>query len=270
MAVDFSTVALGCLALLLAMPLMATSPGVILPAESLAYRRTQLAAPELLPQEKLAQYARYDFGPLWTESNKNGGPYGFIGPKYQRLRVRILSVQRDVANPARYRVTGKTQVFGYVSAFAGTLELQHVREVREPALGLDETVSPASQEGMALAAYEFRENPAQPKNGIFRGIMQTKWYLNTRGRLCYDSIRNYSDGYCNNQFVGTWTGYKAKQALRCNWGDGRIPNSGSLDVGAGEFIPDPKYHAAGWQAYAEPLSPAAKAAQPPKNSAWWQ
>jgi hypothetical protein len=35
----------------------------------------------------------------------------------------------------------------------------------------------------------------------------------------------------------------------CNWGEFRIPFSGDLDIGAGEFSPNPKYFSKGWADY---------------------
>jgi hypothetical protein len=105
-------------------------PTFRLPAESAAFRRTQLASAENKPAEKLSQYTRYDFGPLWTQTD-NAAVVGFIGPKCQRLRVKILTVRRDTAAGTRYYLTGKTQVAGNVSTFSGTLVLRQVRELRQ-------------------------------------------------------------------------------------------------------------------------------------------
>lgn len=232
---------------MLIMPLMGVEQTLPLPAESVAYRRTELASSGLRTENKLRDYARYDFSPLWAESNKDGGPRGFIGPNYQRLRIRILTIKRDAADSTRYYLTGKTQVAGHVSAFTGVLMMQQIRELRHLALRIDETLSPAKREGIAFASYELREDPTQPKSGVFRGVLKTNWYVDKQGRFRYDDINGTGDGYCNNQFVGAWTSYATKKTLRCNWGDIRIPNSNGFDIGAGEFSPDPKYYPYGWQ-----------------------
>lgn len=234
---------------------MGTRATFQLPAESTAFRRTQLASAEINPTEKLSQYARYDFGPLWTQTD-NAAVVGFIGPSCQRLRLKILTVRRDTANRARYYLTGKTQVAGHVSAFSGTLVLRQVRELRqvEP---ITEAASEAAiaafrgarREGFTLAEYELRETPGQAKAGVFRGVARTNWYLNQRGQLCYDELYGAGDGFCNNQFVGTWASYATQKPLRCNWGDYRIPNAGAFDIGAGEFSPADKYLAFGWQGW---------------------
>lgn len=243
-----------------------------LPPESAAFRRTQLAASDLRPTDKLSQYIHYDFSPLWL-TTANEAVMGFIGPGYQRLRLKILTAQRDKADPTRYQVTGKSQVLGYVSAFSGVLVVRQVRELRVLATRIDETVSPARHEGILLADYELREDASQPKSGVFRGVLETDWYLDKQGKLLYDDIRTTGDGFCNNQFVGTWTSYTTKKTLRCNWGDYRIPNSGDLDRGAGEFSPSPKYYANGWDYFSALYgnNEAARArAEVKEKQVWWK
>lgn len=255
---------------ILAAPLLAVQPGASLSAESVAYRRSQMASPDLRPGNKLPSYAHYDFSPLWMQSNKdNGGPYGFIGPHCQRLRIRILTIKRDTADHALYHVTGKTQVAGHVSAFSGVLRVEQVRELRQLDVRVDEVASPAKKEGVALATYELQEAVAQSKTGVFRGIAKINWYLDKRGRLRYDDI-SLGDGFCNNQFVGAWTSYTTKETLRCNWGDYRIPNSGSFDIGAGDFSPDPKYYPYGWQNFKGLNSENSKVRWQRENIAWWK
>ena len=47
-------------------------------------------------------------------------------------------------------------------------------------------------------------------------------------------------------FAGTWKSNKTKKSKLCAWGQYRVPNSGGLDVGAGEFSVNPKYAKNGW------------------------
>ncbi|RZK27361.1 MAG: hypothetical protein EOO63_13605 [Hymenobacter sp.] len=242
------------------------------PPESVAYQRTQLTTIDLSPTNKLSQYVHYDFSPLWLTTS-NEAVLGFIGPGYQRLRLKMLTAQRDKVDPTRYRVTGKSQVLGHISAFSGVIIIRQVRELRVLATRIEETVSPARQEGILLADYELREDASQPKSGVFRGIMKTDWYLDKQGKLLYDNIRTTGDGFCNNQFVGTWTSYTTRKALRCNWGDYRIPNSGDFDRGAGEFSPSPKYYANGWDYFAAIYggNEAARArAEQKEKKVWWK
>lgn len=50
------------------------------------------------------------------------------------------------------------------------------------------------------------------------------------------TIKVVAAGFSNNQFRGSWTSYKTGVSKKCNWGDGRILDSGDLEGGAGEFI----------------------------------
>lgn len=152
-------------------------PTFRLPAESVAFRRAQLASTETKPAEKLSQYTHYDFGPLWARTD-NEVVMGFIGPNCQRLRVKILTVRRDTADGTRYYLTGKTHVAGHLGGFSGTLVLRQVRELRQlspiteaaPAAALQAFRS-ARREGFILADYELREKPGQPKAGTFQGVV---------------------------------------------------------------------------------------------------
>ena len=252
--------------------LLVAQPTFQLPAESAAFRRAQLTLPDFRPAEKLSQYKRYDFGFLWTQVS-NTAVVGFIGPNCQRLRVKVLTVRRDTVDFTRYYLTGKTQVADHINTFSGTLVLRQVRELRQLAARVDETISPARHEGILLADYELREDNAQLKSGVFRGVAETFWYIDKRGRLRYDDIYGTGDGYCNNQFVGTWMSYATKKSLRCNWGDYRIPNSGDFDIGAGEFSPADKYLAYGWQDVREATFEEhgdGAAARKREARAWWK
>ena len=79
--------------------------------------------------------------------------------------------------------------------------------------------------------------------------MSNSRYINNKRVFLYDDIEEYSDGYRNNQFVGTWTSYKTGVKKVANWGVGRIPCSGDLDFSAAEFSPAPEYRKYGWEDY---------------------
>ena len=68
----------------------------------------------------------------------------------------------------------------------------------------------------------------------------------------YDDTANEADPYRNNQFAGRYTPAPGGEKLRSNWGDFRIPDSGDLDQGAGEFSPADKYLKNGWDGYGDP------------------
>ena len=46
-----------------------------------------------------------------------------------------------------------------------------------------------------------------------------------------------------------WIYLDTYDTLTCNWGDFRIPESGRLDGGCGEFIPNEAFYYNGWKTY---------------------
>jgi hypothetical protein len=102
-------------------------------------------------------------------------------------------------------------------------------------------------QGIIIGQYRFSENPEQNHVGIFDGIMTMWWYVDKDGNMNYYDLTKHSDRYKNNQYVGTWTEYGKSNTRPCNWGERRIPFSGDLDIGAGEFSVNPKYEDKGWK-----------------------
>lgn len=227
---------------------MLTAAPVALPPESAQYRLTVLADKELKPAELINSYKHYNFSPLWLKTD-NKNVYGFIGSNYQRLRIKLLTVRPDPQQAGRYLVTGKSKVGETILPFQGTFTLLHVREATTVPVGLDGASASAVKAGLVLAEYNLHEPESVFSAGTFQGVLRTNWYLDRNKRMQYDAINSYSDGFSNNQYVGTWKSYKSGLVKRSNWGDYRIPNCGDLDQGAGEFSPIDKYSANGWQSY---------------------
>lgn len=267
--------------------LLLSSATTVKLSESEQYRQAALRDPEFHPTEKLSSYRTYNFAPLLLLTSQeatrtgNDAVVGFIGPNYQRLRIKLLSMRQDTLNPARYYLTGKAKVLDQLSSFSGTLVLRQARELRQLApngeaasVAIQQAFMAARREGFVLGDYELRENSGQPKSGVFRGVTRTNWYVDKQNSLHYDYVYGEGDGYCNNQFVGTWTSYTTKKVLRCNWGDYRIPNSGDFDIGAGEFSPADKYLAFGWQDVRDTTfggdEARSAAARKREAQAWWK
>jgi hypothetical protein len=272
-----------CLIVAVVSVLLLSNSTTVKLTESEQYRQAALRDPEFRSTEKLSTYRTYNFAPLLLlasqEATRTGNDVvvGFIGPNCQRLRIKLLSVRQDTLNPTRYYLAGKAKVLDHLSSFSGTLVLRQARELRQLASN-GEAASTATQqafkaarrEGFVLADYELRENSGQPKCGVFRGVTRINWYVDKQNRLHYDYVYGEGDGYCNNQFVGTWTSYTTKKVLRCNWGDYRIPNSGDFDIGAGEFSPADKYLAFGWQDVRDAMDGTSAAARKREAQAWWK
>lgn len=85
-------------------------------------------------------------------------------------------------------------------------------------------------------------------------MLRAEYFIDKNGKVKYDDTEDCSDSYTNNQFAGTWKSYTDNIIKTCNWGDYRIPASGDLDIGAGEFSPSDKYLKYGWQSLRDCVS----------------
>lgn len=207
----------------------------------------------------------FDIGPLLTRTN-NPSVMGFIGSEYQRIRMKFVSVIKNKAVNDQYFIYGKSMVKDNVCEFQGTLKITAAYYLKES----DGDV----KQGIIIGDYILYENPSQKHVGEFKGSFKTEFYIDKQGIIQYDDLSGDADGFSNNEFVGTWTSYGGKISKPCNWGDHRIPMSGDLDSGSGEFVPDPKYIANGWlnykQAYFDPQNKLAEEARKKENSEWWK
>ena len=189
----------------------------------------------------------FDFSSLFTHT-ANSVIYGFIGDNYQRIRIKFITVTKNQSSPDVYLISGKSMVKNNICEFRGRLTISDIKKYKTISYGVDNKYKNKGIKGqyVILGNYKFNENESQAHSGTFKGVFQSNLYLDKNNKIHYDDIDNISDGYTNNQFIGQWIGYKGNLVKRCNWGDFRIPNSGDLDIGAGEFSPG-KYSRDGWQ-----------------------
>lgn len=133
--------------------------------------------------------------------------------------------------------------------FKGTLKVTNIRKYNVTSGGIDNTYKNKGIIGeySIFGTYLFSQDSVQAHSGIFKGIFQSDFYLTKDGLIHYDDIEIISDGFSNNEFIGTWTSFDKQINKTCNWSDYRIPNSGDLDGGAGDFSPIGKYLPYGWQ-----------------------
>jgi hypothetical protein len=200
------------------------------------------------PKNELSRYSKYDFAqPIKPQSDF----LGFIEPDYQRLKVYFDSIIKSKTRPNIYTVKGATVVKNNRCDFMGTIRFTQIREYRS-ATRTDEDEYKSQgilKHGIAIGAFRFEEDPKQKHVGVFEGTMLLYWYLDRNGTIRYDDIEIGADAYRNNQYVSTWTQYGSKTGKRANWGEYRIPLSGDLDIGDGEFLVNPKYLDNGWREY---------------------
>jgi hypothetical protein len=199
---------------------------------------------EAQTHDETAKYIHRDFAALlWPKSRF----LGFIGADYQRLKIVFTAISHDTSDPPLYHVKGYSAVRGNHCEFEGTIRVAKLVtwSTNYPWYEEYADLHPRAI-GEFRAAYEFREDKAQPSTGVFKGRMALDWYIDKDGQLLYDDVSSASDGYSNNTYEGTWTSYKSGQTKTANWGEFRIPGSGDLDTGAGEFLPNDKYKKNGW------------------------
>jgi len=203
---------------------------------------------ELKPENFLSKYVEYDFSKLL---NPKSEILGFIGSEYRRIKVSFNSIRKSKTTPNLYFVTGETTVNKNTCDFEGTIIIEQVREFENMHYGVDEMYIDAGMkaQGLIISRYLLSENPQQKHVGIFDGIMTLWWYLDKNNEIQYDDLNTQSDSYKNNQYIGNWTEYGKSNGRLCNWGESRIPFSGDLDIGAGEFFVNPDYRKNGWEDY---------------------
>lgn len=177
-------------------------------------------------------------------------PLGYIGKDLQPFYLHIASVCRSATDPLKYSLSGKTRSTGNnVCNFEGELHMDSLVMHLAP----DETCQWGGiySGWYPKCRYILREDPEQPGAGVFEGTHTLDIAVDPAGNIYYDTLMLIADGYCNDQRQGNWSGYKTGATKVCNWGDLRIPESCGMDIGAGEFAPDPKYAPKGWQSYCD-------------------
>jgi len=189
---------------------------------------------------------------------------GYIGTNYQKFDIRLISIIKDADNPLVYYVYGKSRVKNNIVDFQGILTLISAKKYKDQYFK-------DSIMGSTLGKYIFYENPNQNHVGKFEGYFTSNWLLDKKtNTLSYDDIESGADGFCNNEFTGTWTSYGSKKLKTCNWGEFRIPYSDELDIGAGEFGSATKFEKYGWQDYMSDAEYWLKYKKKKPIEEWWK
>ena len=172
-------------------------------------------------------------------------PLGFIGENYQRLYIHFDNVKQDKKKPLEYYVFGKSKVDINICSFEGKLKISEA--YKNNILDVYDTDFIT---GTIKGEFEFYENKNQIASGLFKGEFYSNWCKNIKTNIIeYNALDAVSDRFCNNGFTGIWTSYKTNSKKKCSWGDSRIPDSGDLDTGEGEFYVNEKYIKFGWDSY---------------------
>ena len=221
---------------------------------------------------KLTQYNKYDFSSIWTKT-ESYQILGIIGADYQRIKVKIIQVEKDSINASIYRVTGMSSVKGNICDFNGTIILTGIKTVNSLDFGIRNEYVDSSiiQQGLLTADYIFEEDNRQYHSGFFKGKLYSKWYLKSNLLIQYYDIDKISDGYMNNAFIGTWRSYQSGRMKECRWADYSVPMAKpGFDIGAAEFSPSKEYSSKGWESYNKAWFSKDKEARKQELSEWWK
>ncbi|MEO0728701.1 MAG: hypothetical protein AAFZ63_29465 [Bacteroidota bacterium] len=204
---------------------------------------------KLNSENLIADYKGYDFSRIWTKT-ENSNVYGVIGEDHQRLRLKLITVEKNPFDSTEYIVYGKSMVKNTICDFTGVIRINEIRTFNEFHFGVDNEYEHAGikSQGILIGAYEFRENREQVHSGIFKGELSARWYLNKDDQMVYDDIQLVADGYVNNAFVGVWRSDASNNEKLCNWGDYRVPMANEdFDIGVAELSVSDKYRDKGWE-----------------------
>ena len=185
----------------------------------------------------------FDFSKLWMDNRT--AYLGYIGNDYQRLFIEFTKIEKK--NDKEYIVEGNSRVKTNKCRFYGIFKVTEIRNRKDKDFGVDNWMEgKIKEQGLVIAEFCLTEDSVQSGSGVFNGTLITKWYSDNEGKLQYDDVGVDADSYSNNQFLGTWTSDRTGAVKQCAWGQYRIPCSGDLDIGAGEFSVNEKYLNNGW------------------------
>lgn len=208
---------------------------------------------------------------VWLEdSSKRKRPeqLGFIGEDYQRFFIHFISAIKVEGKPYEYMVYGKTRVKNNICTFQGNITVQSAEVYKDD-------ITQGYYAGIVTCNVTLYEDNKQDHSGTIKGSLKTWFMLNDKDYFGYSGLGGISDGFCNNQFTGTWTSYKNGTTKKCHWGEYRIPDCGDLDNGAAEFGLNEKYEKNGWENYenawfGDPDNPETLKARKEETRQWWK
>ena len=258
----------GAAALLLAMPLQGQPHP---PDQGEEWLSSIMGDPGLAVDVPMKDLAARNFDSIWLTPHRKS-TLGFVGSDYQRVRIRFLTVTRESVtkegvtrerkSPPVFAVTGKTMVREVICAFKGRIEVTEAKGIRTPK-------DSSNRRAVLMGRYRFDEDAHCRDPGRFKGVFTSNILLVGKTGVRYDTLEREADGFWNNAFVGTWKKPGDSLASICNWGDYRIPYSGNLDEGVGEFSVAADYRRFGWERYVNAVN-GDKAAINAEADRWWE
>jgi hypothetical protein len=173
------------------------------------------------------------------------GTDGVFDTIYQRIQFHFETIKKDEAENCKYLIYGADRLRGLVTPFNGKISINKVvknaGDLYNPEIPSDEKMIDF------YGNFEFREDEKVSGSGVFKGDISFSLTLNKENELIDDMGDYMGDGFSNFTYEGTWTNYKTGKIKKCVWGQGRLPNTGDFDGGAGEVIADEKYRQNGWE-----------------------
>jgi len=227
------------------------------------------------------QIKNYDLSAVWLtdsilanedEMRKRPRILGFIGDDYQRLHIRFISIIQNPFNPYEYFAYGKTKIDGNIRSFQGTIKVTKAQLYKEVDIPVDSDGLPNYKQGYVVCEVNLYQDRKEKSTGFFSGKLKTGFLIDDKGEFRYDAISFYDAMFSNNDFVGAWICYSTKSIKRVHWGDWRIPESGDLDIGSGEFSVNEKYVKNGWENYMISFydTPEGEKARQKEKDQWWK
>jgi hypothetical protein len=173
------------------------------------------------------------------------GTDGVFDTMFQRIQIHFETIARDSIDGCVYHILGADRLKGLATPFKGEIKIfqivEHVGNLYEPEVPSDDRLI------NFYGSYKFEEQSSVAGAGIFEGRLTIYMTLNSDNRLVDDIGEYMGDSFTNFTYQGTWTSYKTGQTKTCTWGQGRLPDTGDFDVGAGALFVNDKYKKNGWQ-----------------------
>lgn len=196
----------------------------------------------------LNEYSKYDFSSLLSDNGQE--IIGILGKDYKRLIIKVQNATKD--NDKSYNISGQSQVKTNITEFKGNLKLKKIYEATRLSYGVDDEYLDKGliSQGIAIFDYKINENKTTKYSGTFYGNLYLKFYKTKDDKIHYDDINIYSDGYFNRLYAGYWKGYDNGIIKIASWADYTLPDTiaPNLNIGVGEFSPNPIYYKNGWEA----------------------